>query len=401
VAAVFCILTVTSGIGFYNASVILAAAKNELGASVGSVSGATGMFFAISGLSGFVFAKRLDAVDIRWFFLAGGLIGAGALFSLRWVTSVAALYVFFAVFGIGFGTAGLVPATTLITRWFDRRRSVALSIASTGLSFGGIALIPVSAWLIDTRSLAGASPWLSLIWACGIIPIALLVLRSKPSDLGLRPDGERHDATSSDEPEAAGLGFSAARSTRFFVALCVAYALIYVGQVGAIAQLFNLVLERTDNATAATCLSALALTSVIARLIGGALVLRLPTRGFTAILAVLQAAALASLAVADSPAGLILSSVFFGASVGNLLMLQPLILAEAFGVAGYAQIYSFNQLFGTIGVAGGPPLLGLIRDAVDYEVAMLVAGGASFVGFVFIALAGSIGAVQARWRPAQ
>ncbi len=425
VAATFVILAVTSGVGFYNASVILAAATKELDASVGSVSGATGMFFAISGLTGFAFAKRLDAADIRWFFVAGGLIGAIALLGLRWVTSVVELYAFFALFGVGFGMAGLVPATTLVTRWFERRRAVALSIASTGLSVGGIALTPVAAWLIDRRTLSGASPYLALIWVVGIIPIAVLILRSYPSDRGLRPDGDTPSpaadrqatglepdsaapdmaldvapevVTATGRPEVAGLDFASARSTRFFIALCAAYALIFLGQVGAIAQLFNLVLERADNATAATALSTLALTSVVARLVGGVLVLRLPTRGFTALLAVVQAAALVLLATADTPITLILTSAFLGISIGNLLMLQPLLLAEAFGVANYPRIYSFNQLVGTLGVAGGPLLLGVIRDAYDYRIAMLLAAAASFGGFVFIAVAGPIGAVQSLWR---
>ena len=77
-------------------------------------------------------------------------------------------------------------------------------------------------------------------------------------------------------------------------------------------------------------------------------------------------------------------------------MLQPLLLAEAFGVANYSQIYSFNQLFGTIGVAGGPLALGLLRDAYDYRTAFLVAAVASFLGFVSIVLAGPVVALQGR-----
>jgi sugar phosphate permease len=397
------ILVVSSGLGFYNASVILAAATDELDASVGAVSGATGLFFAVSGLTGFAFSRKLDSVDIRWFFTLGGIVGALALVGLRFVENVVALYVFFAFFGVGFALAGLVPATTLVTRWFSRRRSVALSIASTGLSVGGIVLTPVSAWLIHDLDLVGAAPWLAALWVLGIIPIAVLVLRSYPSDRGLQPDGA---ATGPKPPGAAsgpgapsldGVDFATARTTRFFIALCAAYAAIFFGQVGAIAQLFKMVLERTDNATAASCLSVLALTSVVARLVGGAVVLRVPTKPFTASLAVLQAVALVLLAHAPSATTLILSSAFFGISIGNLLMLQPLLLAEAFGVVNYGRIYSFSQLFGTIGVAGGPLALGVLRDVADYESAFYVAAAASFAGFVFMLAAGPTSRVQALW----
>lgn len=406
VGAVFFILIVASGLGFYNASVILAAATIELDASVGAVSGATGLFFAVSGLTGFAFSKRLDSADIRWFYLFGGVIGAVALLGLRFVTTVPALYVFFALFGVGFALAGLVPSTTLVTRWFDRRRSVALSIASTGLSMGGIILTPLAAWLIDRRGLAGASPWLALLWVVGIVPIALLVLRSNPSDRGLRPDGRtpnQPDPNQQNQPSPqtempAGLDFASARKTRFFVALCFAYAVVFFGQVGAIAQLFNMVRERTDVATASTALSVLALTSVVARLVGGAVVIRVPAKPFTAALAVVQAIGLVLLAMANSSSALVISAAVFGISIGNLLMLQPLLLAEGFGVKNYGRIYSFNQLFGTIGVAGGPLALGVLRDLYDYEVAFFVAAGASFAGFVFMVLAGSTKRVQQLWQ---
>ena len=48
-------------------------------------------------------------------------------------------------------------------------------------------------------------------------------------------------------------------------------------------------------------------------------------------------------------------ALFFGATVGNLLMLQPLLLAEAFGVREYPRIY-LSQLLSTLGVAPGPAL---------------------------------------------
>ncbi len=456
VGAVFFILAITSGLGFYNASVILSAATGELGASVGAVSGATGLFFAISGLTGFIFAKKMNSVDLRWFFALGGLVGAIALVGLQWVDSIIELYIFFAVFGVGFSLAGLVPGTTLVTRWFDRRRAVALSVASTGLSFGGIAVTPMASWLIRDRGLAGASPYMAAIWIIGIIPVAFLLIRSFPAEKGLRPDGGRLDepatsatgkpardleSTTSGEPRIepsesvgldaiaapvapaqpvalevpsgvstgrgpdanslAGLDFASARSSRFFVALCFAYAVIFFGQVGAIAQLYNMVVERTgSDSTATYAVSALAFSSVAARLVGGAMVNRLSTQFFTAALAVAQAAALVALAFAPSTGLLILSSVLFGISIGNLLMLQPLLLAEAFGVRNYGQIYGFNQLFGTLGVAGGPLGLGLLRDGFDYRVAFLVAACASLIGFAFILGAGPMSRVQDRWSAA-
>lgn len=412
VATVFVMLAVTSGLGFYNASVILSAATTELDASVGSVSGATGLFFAISGLSGFALARWMDTVDLRWFFSAGGIVGAVALFGLRWVTSVPALYLFFALFGIGFGLAGLVPSTTLVTRWFDRRRAVALSIASTGLSVGGIALTPIAVWIIGRNGLADAGTALGALWLVGIVPIALVLVRPYPPDTEVEPQprdrpahhvgagpsrtGHETAGTGSAKPKP-GASFAMARTSRFFRAVAVAYALIFFGQVGAIAQLFNMVRERTDETTAATAVSTIAFASVIARLVGGVIVMRVPVQPFTAGIAGIQAGSLILLAQAGSSTGLLVSAVVFGISIGNLLMLQPLLLAEAFGVASYSRIYSFSQLAATIGVATGPLTLGVLRDGFDYRIAFLVAASASLIGSAALVIAGSTDTPRRLW----
>ncbi len=394
VGAIFFTLSITSGLGFYNASVILRAAVDELDTTVSAVSGATALFFGISGLTGFVLARVMDRVDIRWFYVAGGISGSVALLGLRWVDSVPKLYLFFGLFGISFAAGGLVPGTTLIARWFSRRRSVALSIASSGLSFGGIALTPFAARLIENRSLSGAGPWMALAWLLGVLPVAVWLLRSNPSELGLEPDG---DPTPPTPIPIAGATFGAATATRFFRFLSVTYAMVFLAQVGALAQLFNLVAERVDSGTAATALSTLAFASVAGRLAGGLVVTRISTRSLTAALVLVQALALSLVAVSDSTAALIASSALFGLSVGNLLMLQPLILAETFGVREYSRIYSLNQLIGTLGVAGGPFLLGVLRDGFDYRVSFLVAAGLNVVGFVTLMLAGPIETARASW----
>jgi sugar phosphate permease len=405
VGAVFAVLMVASGLGFYNASVILSAATDELGVSVGAVSGATALFFAVSGITSFVLSRQLDARDIRWFYGAGGLFGFVALGSLHWVRSVAQLYAFFAVFGLAFAAAGLVPGTTLITRWFDRRRAIALSVASTGLSIGGIVLTPIAVWLIDRRTLAGAGPPLAVMWLFGVAPIGLLLLRSRPSDKGLVPDGTRTNGDNADSADSGaggqpGSAFAFAATSRLFLLLCLAYTLIYFAQVGALAHLFNVASERTDKATAGTALSLLALASVVGRLIGGVVVLRVPIRALSAGLALLQAISLLALAASTSSPAIVGSAVVLGLSVGNLLMLQPLILAEAFGVASYSRIYSLSQMISTVGVAGGPAALGLIHDQSDYRTAFLVAGMAGAAGFVSFLAAGSIDAARSRWDPA-
>ncbi len=399
VFGVFITLLVTAGLGFYNASVILQAGRTELDTSVTAVSGATAVFFGVSGITSFLLAPQMDRVDIRWFYVTGGLVGAAALLGLRLVDSVTELYVFFGVFGIGFALGGLVPGTTVVARWFAVRRSVALSIATTGLSMGGILVTPLAARLIERETLAGAGPLMALVWLLGVIPIALLLIRSTPGELGLQPDGVPVAAGAAVQKpsDLPGATFEQAKASRFFRFLAVTYALVFLAQVGALAQLFNLGAERIDRAAGAAALSTLAFASVGGRLLGGVVVTKIPARTMTLVLIGVQAFALALIALADTRSALIAASAIFGLSVGNLLMLQPLLLAETFGVREYSRIYSFSQLFGTIGVAGGPFALGFLRDLFSYRTALLIGSGANLVAIATLLAAGSTLLARQTW----
>ena len=185
------------------------------------------------------------------------------------------------------------------------------------------------------------------------------------------------------------MDYDTAIRTRFFMVIVVGFVLAMGSQVGALSQIAKLGTERVDRPTGALALSALAGTSVIARLIGGVVVEKMSIMKFTAALALLQGVALVSLAYADTSTELVLSAALFGATIGNLLMLQPLIVAAAFGVTGYPKIFAFMQLIVTFGIAGGPFLLGYLHDAASYQTSYLVGACVSAAGGIAFALSGN------------
>ena len=298
------------------------------------------------------------------------------------------LYLVYAVFALGFAGAGLIPVTTVVTRWYHVRRSVALSVASTGLSAGGIVLTPLAKWLIDDRGLAvsDADPRCRL---AGRHPAVRPLARAAgpgPARLAARRGRMSADVVA---PKPTGMVFTEAVRTRFFIGATIAYALVLGAQVGGIQQLVKLVEDRTDAATAALATTALAATSVAARLAGGRFVSRVPIIGFTATLAAVQAVSLVFIAFASETVSIFASIILFGATVGNLLMLQPLIIAERFGVLDYARIFSRNQFLSMVGTAGGPLLLGWLYDnAGGYETSYMVAAACSATGALVLASGG-------------
>jgi MFS family permease len=388
VTGCFIVLMVSSGLGFYGLAVYLNAFSNELGWPVAEISLATTLYFVVGGVSGLYVARLIAKRDVRIPIVGGAIAGAVSLALLGQVQERWQLYAVYGVFAFGFSGAGLIPVTTVVTRWYHVRRSVALSVASTGLSAGGIVLTPAAKWLIDDRGLAASTPILGFVWLVGILPFALWLIRPDPAALGWRPDGGRVEAHVV-PPPPTGMAFADAVRTRFFFCATLAYALVLGAQVGGIQQLVKLVEDRTDERTAAIATTALAGMSVVARLAGGRVVPRLPIIGFTVCLAMGQALSLAALAFATTTATIFPAIILFGATVGNILMLQPLIVAEHFGVLDYPRIFSRSQFMCMLGTAAGPLLLGWLYDnAGGYETSYLVAAACSFSGSLVLAAGG-------------
>jgi MFS family permease len=380
VTGCFVILTVGSGLGFYGLAVYLNAFSRERGWDIASVSLATTVFFFVSGVVGLFIARLIARYDVRYVIVGGGLLAGGALALLGRVQEQWQLFVVYSVFAVGWAAAGLIPVTTVVTRWFHVRRSVALSVASTGLSAGGILITPLAKWAIDRHGLEVATPWLAVVWVAGIIPMALWLVRPDPASSGWMPDGER-SVVGVAPPAPTGVPFAEAVRSRFYVGVTIGYVLALGSQVGGIQQLVRLAEERTDQGTAALATLVLAATSVVARLVGGRLVASLPMAGFTVVLVALQMASLVAIAFAENVVGLFAAIILFGATVGNILMLQPLLIAQRFGVLDYPRIFSRSQFVTMFGTAGGPLLLGWLHDnAGGYRTSYLVAACCSLVG---------------------
>ena len=392
VAAVFVMMTVTAGLGFYNLSIYLRAFVAERDFAVSVASGATAAFFVASGAAGLFVAQAMEKYDPRWIIAISAVLGGLVLANAGLVTQVWHIYVFYTLFGVAYAGCALIPGTTLVARWFSRRRSAALSYASTGLSLGGILLTPLSAQLIDDYGIEIASRWLGLIFVLGIVPVALLVIRAAPETMGLAVDGDKVTTGEEQRSGQDGILFSQAIKSRFFKFCVIAFAFAMMAQVGAIAHQYSLVFGRTNSAdTAALTLALMATSSIVGRLLGGWALAYLPSRGFIMTLQIVQALALACFALSETTPALIASAILFGLTVGNLLMMQPLIIAEAFGVRAYARLYSISQLVMTAGVASGPLVLGLVFDALGgYQSAFFVISGASLVALAIFSLTGPV-----------
>ena len=170
---------------------------------------------------------------------------------------------------------------------------------------------------------------------------------------------------------------------RFFVATTLAYVVILGAQVGGIAHVFNHVEGVAGRLTASLAVSTVALASIVGRLLGGVvLTAGFPIRLFTAINIGGQGLGLALLGLAP-PTLALAGSALFGVTIGNLLMLQPLLLVQAFGAARYPRVFATANAASTLGVAGGPLAMGIVHDLSGYAASF--AGAASISALALLA----------------
>ena len=387
-AACFTLLTFSSGLGFYGLAVYLQAFSRELGWSVSSISLATTFFFLVGGISGIPIAKFIAKHDVRLMIIPGAIVGALALFAMRYVEHRWQLFIVYMFYSLGWSASGMGPVTTVVTRWFQVRRASALAIASTGLSMGGIVVTPFIKWILDSQGIRNGSPWLALIWFCGTVPVTLLLLRAFPQPYGWMPDGARTEP--GQVAEVTGTPLADAVQSKFFKAVTFGYIFALGAQVGGALQLVKLVEERTNRSTATIATIVLSSMSIISRFAAGRVIPKLNMTRFTVGLAAMQGVSLASIGLINNRLGLLIAIGLFGITIGNMVMMQSLLLAERFGVRDYPRIAARSGLISFSGTAFGPLLLGWLYDvAGGYRASYLAAGVCSVLGALLFSLAGS------------
>ena len=379
--------TVSSGLGFYNMSVYINRLSAQLAVSSADTSFAVSLFFVVGGVAGLYVADLLRVWSVRRVVIAGALVSGVAVALVGFADQLWQVYALFTLFGIGNAGISIVISTTLITRWFPGpERSMALAVGSTGLSLGGFLITPLTAYVMNGWGFDLTMHWLGVFLVLSVVPIALF-LRFPSNE-----ESSAHNAADTGQLSAQlAASLAAALRSRFYILLAVAYVLIMGSQVGSIAHLYSRVELLGDFTMAALAVQALSIASITGRFIGGWLVSWMPIRRFALGNLLLQSVGLLLIAFAPNSVMGVVAAGIFGLSVGNLLMTQPLWLAEKYSVDIYPQVFARANAISVLGVAAGPFCMGWIFDyAGSYTFAFICALGTSLVAFVVVWMA-SIG----------
>ena len=367
------LMLVGVGVGYYGLAVFLRPLQDAHGWSNAVVSGATGLYFSLSGITGAVVGPQIDRRGPKGFMLVGSVLIGGAVTLIGYVDEVWQLFAVYGVLAVAFGLATSVSVNAVMTRWFVTRRAQAMSISSTGISVGGMVLAPLGSKLIDVGGLELATPVMGLLVVAVALPVILFVIVPDPAEVGLEPDGpERRARAGAPAAPRASLSEAvqrrvwtrgtAARTSAFWV-LLVAFGIVLTAQTGFVIHQISFLETRVGSrSTAALALSVTAFGSIVARLVVGSFADRIDKKGLTIFLFVLQASAVLGVVVTSNVAVTYLLTLVFGFTIGNVYLMMSLLVGEVFGTVSFGAVFGLVSLVGQTGSGAGPFLVGWLED---------------------------------------
>jgi MFS family permease len=278
-------------------------------------------------------------------------------------------WVFGAVFGVALTFAdsfmGLIPATTVVHRWFMGRRGVVMGFVNSGGGFGGLLFAPLMAVLVTQFGWRHA-----LFVLAGVIlvlSLPALFLRDHPADVGQWVDGvEGRVIPDYGQADAIGTVQSRVRDMArrplywmvFFIFGVEAWGLsVYAADQG-------LFLKSAGVGSLASS-GALGLSAGIAA-VAGILLSRLNDRfsPYYVIIGSVAAMLIGSVLFisAHSGAQLWAYAIFFGAGYGTLVPTIPVAMSRYFGARNFSGAFGLGQILVSLMAGVGPWLTGVISD---------------------------------------
>jgi MFS family permease len=294
----------------------------------------------VAAFSTFVIGRLADRVGARRVILTGSAALGVILISARGVGSqLWQLYLLYGLLAAAGAATTTVPYALVVSRWFNRRRGLALGLMMIGMGMGAILVPPIAQRLITAHGWRAALAIFGCIVLAVSIPIIAIFLKEGPEEVGLLPDGATTVPKTALSSE--GLSWHEIRLSGTFWLMTVAFVLIGASVHACIIHLPQLIADRRGSIGSA----ALA-TSIL----GVALLLGRTGTGY--FLDRHFAPRVASLVFASAAVGILL--IWLGGP-RPLLLLGGFLVGLAFGAEADIIAYLVGRYFGlrSLGVAVG------------------------------------------------
>jgi MFS family permease len=370
VLACFLMALFLFGFALYGQGIYLVELQRMNGWRPELISGASTLSFLISNILATFTSEFVERLGAKRLVLLGIAALAGSMAMLASATTVWQLYAAFILMSLGWIGMGTVVIATVVSLWFVRRRGLAISLAYTGASFGGVVATPLLVLLVERTGFEAAMLIAAAVTVAVLVPVALAWIGPRSLAGAGETSAPSQPQSPSATPEISRVKLM--RSLAFWT-ISLPFALALVAQIGFIVHQIALLEPKVGRSSAGLAVSVMTFMSIAGRFGLGMVVDRLDPRLVAAVSIVSQAAALLAIWQTDSVPVILAASAVFGFSVGNLITLPPLIIHREFSAASFVVVMGLSTaISGTVG-ALGPALIGVVRGwSGDYDAALLV-----------------------------
>lgn len=396
VAACFALCFLFAGAGFYSFSIFIKPIESEFGWDRSAISLTMSIYLIVGGLMGPVFGRLIQQYGPKIVMFISAIC-AGACFMLVSLTqSLWYFYIMYALLAMSVCGIGVIPASSLLSSWFFRRRGTAMGMSMVGISAGGLLLAPCVGIVAATHGWKVSFLGIGLlVWAVAL-PVIHWVIKNHPSEMGTFQDGKpmSTDAFSQAALQTAQMqaGWPAAvvfRSKPFWC-IFISFFLAPFAQMGVLQHQVPLIMDAgTSEAMAAAALGVTAGVGGVGKLSFGRISESWPFHYVVLLCFGLQALAVFLLLNAQSALTVWCYAIVFGFAMGGVVVLMPLVVGHFWGLISYGVLLGVIWVANSLGGALGTYASGLIYDHWgNYEYALYLFISAYLVSIVSFFMAG-------------
>ncbi len=312
---------------------------------------------AVGGLGMGPLAER---IGVRWTVIFGAIMAAAGL-ALSSQGEIWQLYVGHGLLIGVLGNAGInAPLLIYVTRWFDKRRGMALGLISSGQYLAGAVWPAIFERAIAEIGWRQTMLFYGLLEVAIIVPLALIFLSAKPPEAAVRHD----TASSSQTSPTNALGL---KPNTLFGLLAAANFLCCVPMAMPNAHLIALCGDLGLTArTGAAMLSLLLVCAIVSRQFWGWMADRVGGLLTLLTCSLAQAFAIAAFSLTQDEAGLFFVAAAFGLGFSGLIPTYVFTIREFFPANEASWRVPVQLLLGGSGMAFGGWLAGYIYDQMAF-----------------------------------
>lgn len=370
---------VGNALGLFGAGVYLHEVIAANGWQTGLVSGAVTVFYTISALLLIPVGSGINRFGPRPVIALGGVAMASGVAGIGQAAVPWQVYLAFLFMGVGWACLSTTAVATTLAPWFEKYQGRAMSIATLGASAGGMIGTPVLLFGIRRVGFASTTAIAGGFTIAVLLPLAGLVLRHRPQDMGLFPDGLPQGRATDTMSAPCWTRLSALRTTALRTVMAT-FGLGMMVQIGFLTHQVTLLAQSLSTLAVSMTVSATAVAALLGRLVLARFADQIDVRVTAAIVLLLAASALGLMGLFPSPFVLAGASIVFGLTVGNVTTLSPIIVRREFGAAAFGAVFGIASCGIQLITALGPSLYGLLHDAFgSYRNALIIAAALDVV----------------------